>query len=1015
MSSKFFVSVLVCLLLLPLAAALSEDFEAMLVFDKLCANEPGSGSLVIKNSGQLTSSYELTLTKGASYAILAKNTAELEPGQHESIPIFFNGPRGRHTLEVAISSRLGLTKTISSSFELEGCPNIELSLLSAQNASCPCETASYVLELRNSGGHEESYALAIKPADWVTMSSDFVSLAPGQTAQLAIWITPSCDATEVQRFELSVRALKSGYEAILPFFLDLRSCYPYKLGIPNMSLCNHELALFELELANSATNSNIFALTLSGPDWLSLTPANASLAGNSKVSFVLTANASEAEPGSYTGLLEIDVARGQPSKQGFEIVVERCHGLDLELPKKVQIIAGQLESIPVSLLNSGSRSANYTLTLEAADWFKLSKKSVSVAPGESTTAEIIANVPRDAQSQERWAGLTAQQDGKLSQSALIEFEIVSREEAFALVFDRTRLRTNYEPQTLTVELRHTGLLPANYSFFLEGPAWLSLLTKSVELEPGQSAQLELRSSPPADIPEEGYALRITAQPAGEDFGYQSNALIWLVSAPWWVKAGNQILDFLRAYILYIGAGLAALALLCLVVFGTRAAARAVRARKQSVAQALLEAARAEAAAPLRLSVSRVQKRSALPKLLGSVFAVIALVGLGWLVWLNSPSIAALASSALAGLGAAEQEPAQLVFAEQGHFSLPLIIENVLERPVSYAIDVSDTPWLSPKTKKLELSPRSNSTLELDISALDQAMDYSVLLLLEVPESNHSEALEVEIARRRSVFTPYRGYIAAGLAVAALLMVLAFVRRNPFKLKQEVLVLERRRGGRAKKILLVALLCLVVVALAGSAAWLLLTQDRPSLDLEQEHALLELAPGERITLPLTFVNSYDEGVRYELVSDTDWITIDGKHSATLELGAGESTSLNVSAAPSENETGFGQLSITSYLAGQRLSYTKVIELRVLQKQSALGRIAGIIVAAVLAMILIALSLSLRARLARRAAELESLRKELQAEVAQQPAQAARARKQAVKAEKKPRARARKLRLSRQKAR
>ena len=325
----------------------------------------------------------------------------------------------RKTIITAIFLVLSLLLLINTSLALESNleSNIELKTEQNQEIVCPCTLVKYHLSLKNIGTFPEEYSLSLeKPlSKWSSLSSEKITLVPGQETLIELQIQPDCSIYGNYTSIFKVTAETTKLAAKMPLSLKILPCYSYDI-LPgdyypvedgekllfrqhytdHYELCEKEPVTLPILIDNTAPIPNRFDFEFYGPEWTSIDETRFVIGRKNSSIIDLSADVPAGLEENYTLALESESYWGDiDTRKEINISVVWCY-TPLIKTKKVKINYTQDLTTPIEIYNQGTRTAKYSFELtESPSWISLETNNLTLLPNETKELNLISNPPED--------------------------------------------------------------------------------------------------------------------------------------------------------------------------------------------------------------------------------------------------------------------------------------------------------------------------------------------------------------------------------------------------------------------------------------------------------------------------------------------------------------------------------------------------------------------------------------------------------------------------------------------
>lgn len=353
---------LLALVLLPISLAQetavtanvpSEDFTASaksLITQDFCTT--AKNIIKITNTGTQTNNYLMKADGKAKDWIKYPSLFTLAPKQSTNVETLINIPctaeAGNYPLITVISTTTGIEKEIVQDLTVSQTQPIILTVKEAAQKINPCQTAQYILNLSNPAKFAESYAFFIDNAN-AKLSEEKTTLNSGESKQITVSIeTKDCTYTGKQDMIFSVQTEKTELIAELDLSLETENKYILVIadGI-NKIKTDYNKNSVDLEIFNTGMNTTDYIMSVSGVDWIAVTPRLVTIKANEKETITLYLEPTEeVKAGSYTAKITAETEDGALYEKELTIKLKR-QGLignlfDKYLPLTILIIIAMI-------------------------------------------------------------------------------------------------------------------------------------------------------------------------------------------------------------------------------------------------------------------------------------------------------------------------------------------------------------------------------------------------------------------------------------------------------------------------------------------------------------------------------------------------------------------------------------------------------------------------------------------------------------------------------------------------
>ncbi len=803
---QFFSLVSIILVLLGISSsfALQEGFEVSSTQNvAACASAITSASISITNTGDIESSYSIAASGSAfEFARFSETAFTLKLGETKTLFVYFSPKtQGNYQLETTITTVLGLQKRITHSIAVQKCQNIQLNVITPFQRTNPCQVSQFSFDIKNTGQYAETYRFGVKGLEaYATLSTNNVLLAPGEQAQVDVFVNPACEIYGKKEITFQTLATTSQYLAETKVVLDIVRNYEYAVVIPaQATICNAKQTALPISIVNNVPFTNQYDITVRGPSWLMQEARMVELGplGNGITNLIAQAT----NPGNYTADITTESVRGEVVKRGTEnIIVENCYDADVNIEQPSDIIvAGHSAQYTVTIKNEGTKEDSYELKLDAPSWVSASAQPLQLKAGESKTITLSAtpslNNTRDYKT---IVSVISSETGTTTVDE-IKLHVASAEEAYNIAISPQHTRVLYGQDVVALKLYNKGLLPATYDLAFKGPAFATLLASTITLQPEQKEVIYIQTDTQDSDQVADYEAQVTATIAGE-IGFVSTFAIKLRQ----LTVAQEVALFVQKYLVFIVIGAVVLVLLILIAIFGRRIARAFRnwrIKRKEIAKikAELRAKRLEEKRARKL-IKESLKKSQPPtqrgrKIAGILMVLVALILLTGAT-LSIAGYGPLIAEVFKAKSESKFEPiiqvnttgleafGNAVIIRGKETTIPIMVKNNFEDDVVFNIAVEDS-WISTDVSRIELEPGEQETINLRVTPDETTKGLykvTVSAALEQEDKILTENIMLNIKQRNLLgdFMSYVWYVVLGIVA---LIVSLFIKRKAKKQKE----------------------------------------------------------------------------------------------------------------------------------------------------------------------------------------------------------------------------------------
>jgi len=431
---------------------------------------------------------------------------------------------------------------------------------------CPCSNQAYTVTVENAGTTASSYRVLASGAakDWVTFNPDKFVLNPGQKGTFSVFVNSVCNIKGDFDLDIFI-ATNSGLAKVIKQTLKFSECYDYSLeqgevvDIDKVKflehddsylLCKNEQKSIPILIINKEGFGNRYILRLDAPEWAGLSVDSVSLDAEKSGILLVNFDTTDVE-GEFNFKLNAISELGKVQRKGnIDVNVEECYALELDLEKEKDVICGgEDKNYDIIIRNLGVLEQIVELELDAPEWADFGNFSLFDLESEEREIAILNVNPEDDVSGEFLVKVFAVIENKteLKFSDEIQLDITPKEACYKADISAKASVTNFYSQDLFfVKVKNNGIKIANYNVSLEGPSWISISPDSLQLNPGQTGNLNLIVNPSMDVEPGAYNIEINLE--SNNAVYSKNVDIVLKKENEFVKGLKANLKIYQYYI-----------------------------------------------------------------------------------------------------------------------------------------------------------------------------------------------------------------------------------------------------------------------------------------------------------------------------------------------------------------------------------------------------------------------------------------------------------------------------------
>jgi uncharacterized membrane protein len=355
----------------------------------------------VTNNGNEVDTYTVSKSgSAANWVIVSPPGFVLEPGSSESLYVYVTPSKsarsGDYILDISVTGDKAGSKTSSVNLKVGECHAVLVNQIDSFQEICTGESTSYTFAVQNTGQWTENVRLSLagSAAQWSSLSEEFLRLEPEESKSVTLFADPV--ANEVGDFDITVtvRSLESNALTSEEFDLKINGCYGVELSADEnfASFCENSEVTVPLVIKNPGTASNSYNLEISGADWISLEQTQVTLDAGQQRTIDAVLFPGFNVQGKFPITITADTQFGDKSDDIILTAnVMKCHDISVSVSEEDDIICPRTSKIySADIMNTGTKTERFSLSLSAPTWVKLSEESVVLDASETATIDIIA-------------------------------------------------------------------------------------------------------------------------------------------------------------------------------------------------------------------------------------------------------------------------------------------------------------------------------------------------------------------------------------------------------------------------------------------------------------------------------------------------------------------------------------------------------------------------------------------------------------------------------------------------
>ncbi len=426
----------------------------------VCPSEIAKYEVNIANNGEYAETFYLSLDGQIKDRVgLSDKQVILNKGESKSIILFVNSPTDSGSFGFSLvansasgKSRVSLPLTLS----INPCFDFSFVVQSDKTSYEVCDRTATVVQLRteNKGTSFNEFDLQLDAPQWVRLSRNSLGLMPNEVRVTELYIAPEYGVEGNFEIKLTLVPKKGNQKATSQIDVKVKKCTNVKLEAQDkeVSACKGINNDFEVLVTNTGELEKTFQAGIDAPEWVAFNtvPQFNLKAGEEKKLVVRALPPEEVSEEDYkvkVGVKAADasgvVARDEAELNIEVVSIQNCYKPLVSTDYTDGVIYYDSSvPIPITITNTGSRRADYSLFLtgNSANFVKLNPSTLNLDPGKSETVYLYVAPDVNVKVGQYNAILTINLQGsQLLTSKEFKFEITDVKEKVTVQENTTSL------------------------------------------------------------------------------------------------------------------------------------------------------------------------------------------------------------------------------------------------------------------------------------------------------------------------------------------------------------------------------------------------------------------------------------------------------------------------------------------------------------------------------------------------------------------------------------------------
>jgi hypothetical protein len=411
-------------------------------------------------------------------------------------------------------------------FSATSVPSVEL---------CPCSNQAYTVTVQNTGTTESIYRVLANNelSDWITFNPSRFVLSPGQKGSFSVVVNSACNIKDSFDLEIFV-ATDTGLVKVLNQELQFLDCYDHSLELGNVvdiskeiefighgnsyNLCKNEQKAIPILITNNENFDNIYKLNIDAPRWAVLNADEVQLGPGKSGILLINYDTIDVE-GRFNIKLDAISRLGEVQrKKRIDVSVSDCYSLSIDIDEDPGVVCGGEEkTYDVAVENTGTIGRNVIIDVEGPEWVSLNNGSFYLRTGSEKVLKLRARPGNDISGNflaEVFSVSDNESSLKLSDG--IDISVVSSKACYGIKIDLKAVINNfYSKEFISARIENNGIRSANYSLNIDGPSWIEVRPRSLQLDPGKIWNANIEVNPDQGVEEGVFDSKLNLESNGQ--------------------------------------------------------------------------------------------------------------------------------------------------------------------------------------------------------------------------------------------------------------------------------------------------------------------------------------------------------------------------------------------------------------------------------------------------------------------------------------------------------------------
>lgn len=490
----------------PAAAASGYDADFALATKSASSCPTGTTEImgILKNTGGSADRY--LITADSDWVTVAPDVVELQPGQQASVYAWVRPSKdavaGEYEAKVTVKSKgSGSAYHDTMTIDVLACHAVDIEVEPGPIEGCIGEDVAVSLSITNNGKAAEEFEVCATAGTLDCESP--VEMGAGETRDVTLTVPLRQSSEKVTIEARSITSYAKDTETITIVGDEL--CYSVAvLAVPpQMTVCQGATPKFVISVKNVGARADAYSLeaTIEGrinDEEIALEPGQAA-------DTYIEISTAGMKPAEYQFTITASSTSSEDSETAV-LTVENCWSAEASLvPAAEEVCPGRDAEFIFSIKNTGKNDDTYELSSAVG---VLDDKEVSIEAGEEANTTFSVRVNMNTTGNFSVSVSAASSHASAKASAAQAVKTLDECYATSLSVMPQLIGTEEGGGLYKASVRNDGLYASGYSVAVDGPEWVHVNPRTINLGPGEAGDVYVFVSPEYGVRAGEYGIEV---------------------------------------------------------------------------------------------------------------------------------------------------------------------------------------------------------------------------------------------------------------------------------------------------------------------------------------------------------------------------------------------------------------------------------------------------------------------------------------------------------------------------